>query len=221
MARTKDTELPRGMRRLVIRGETWGWRFGREVPIAAPDGRRFRVDLRELTGLDWYDIERGTHKRYFSTEPQQVVSYIDRTLLGYVDATGFPRGVLPQDWRPELRDGWVGVHGPRGLWQWKPHPWLVQLRSPEDVSRTVRIYNLLDMHVDEWADIKAAAIVASGSTVDDEIRRARQKDMTTSVEGFFGWEGPGLPKPTEKQVLAYIGRMIEGLPEKTHSKAVE
>lgn len=84
----------------------------------------------------------------------------------------------------------------------------------------VRIYNLLDMHVDEWADIKAAAIVASGSTVDAEMRRAREKDMHSSVEGFFGWDGPGLPSPTEKQVLAYVQRMIEGLPEKTHSKAV-
>jgi len=218
MAGHTRTDLPRGMRRLVIRGETWGWRFGQDVPIVAPDGRRFKVDLRDLTGLDWNEIERGTHKRYFSAEPQRVVSYIDRTLLGYTDASGFPRGVLPRDWRPELRKGWIGVHGPRGLWQWKPHPWVIHLRSPEDVSTMTRIYHLLDMPVDEWADIKAAAIVAAGSTVDAEIRRGREKDMRSSVEGFFGWEGQGLPHPTEKQVLAYIGRLIEGKSEREKTR---
>jgi hypothetical protein len=210
MAGHTRTDLPRGMRRLVIRGETWGWRFGRDVPIVAPDGRRFRVDLRDLTGLDWYEIERGTHKRYFSAEPQRIVSYIDRTLLGYTDGSGFPRGVLPRDWRPELRRGWVGIHGPRGLWQWRPHPWMIQLRSPEDVSSEARIYHLLGMSVEEWADMKAAAIVAAGSTVDDELRRTGENGTRTGVEGFFGWEGPGLPVPTDRQVLAYIGRMVEG-----------
>jgi len=217
--KTQATTLPRGMRKLVIRGETWGWRFGREVPIIAPDGRRFKIDLRDLTGMNWDEIERGTHKRYFSTEPQKIVSYIDRTLLGYTDADGFPRGVLTGDWRPELRKGWVGVHGPRGLWQWKPHPWAIQLRSPEDVSSSVRMYHMLDMTVDEWADVKAAAIIASGSTVDDEIRKARGRDMSASVEGFFGWEGPGLPEPSERQVLAYIDQMIEGRPEKSPAKS--
>jgi len=218
MAGQTRTDLPRGMRRLVIRGETWGWRFGRDVPIVAPDGRRFKVDLRDLTGLDWNEIERGTHKRYFSTEPQQVVSYIDRTLLGYTDGAGFPRGVLPADWRPALRKGWLGVHGPRGLWQWRPHPWVIQLRSPEDVSSETRIYHLLDMTVNEWAGIKAAAIVASGSTVDAEIRRPRENGMRASVDGFFGWEGQGLPEPTGKQVLAYIGRMTEGRPERQNQR---
>lgn len=213
MATRNPTDLPRGMRRLTIRGETWGWRFGREVPIVAPDGRRFRIDPRELTGLDWHSIERGTHKRYFSTSPQQVVDYIDRTLLGYTDAVGFPPGVLPNGWSPSLRDGWIGVAGPRGLWQWKPSPWIVQMRSPEDVSHVCRLYHLLDMEVGEWADIKAAAIVASGSTVDDEMRKARTRlGIGHSPDGFLDWDGPGLPFPTERQVLDYVGRLVTGSP---------
>lgn len=211
MAAQKTTELPRGMRRLVIRGETWGWRFGREVPIVAPDGRRFKIGLQELTGRDWDSIERGTRKRCFSTRPGQVASYIDRTLLGYTDARGFPPGVLPRNWRPSLHGGWIGLQGPRGLWQWRPHPWVIQLRSPEDVSSDARIYDVLDMDLGEWADIKAAAIVASGSTVDDEMRRAAQHGGR-AAEGFLDWDGPGLPVPSEKQVLAHIERMVAGMP---------
>lgn len=210
----QDTGLPRGMRRLVIRNETWGWRFGRTVSIAHPDGRRSRVDIRDLTGMDWDDIEKGSRKRCFSVEPGEIASYIDRKLLGYDDAKGFPKGVLPKDWRQEVRKGWIGLQGPRGLWQWKPHPWAIRLYSPEDVMVDARIYNLLDMYVDEWAGIKAAAIEASGSTVDAELRRARQTNMQSSVEGFFGWEGPGLPVPTETQVHAFLERLVSGRPEK-------
>jgi hypothetical protein len=200
------------MRRLVIRGETWGWRFGRAVSIRSPDGRGFRVDLRDLTGMDWNEIERGTHKRYFSIEPQRIVDHVDRTILGYDDARGFPKGVLPRGWRPELRQGWSGVEGPRGLWQWRPAPWIVQIRSPEDVSHEVRVYDLLDMTVDEWADLKAASIVASGSTVDDEIRRARaRRGFGRGAEGFLDWDAPGLPQPTAEQVRGHVERLVAGV----------
>lgn len=215
MTTRSPTDLPRGMRRLTIRGETWGWRFGRDVPIVAPDGRRFKIDLRDLTGLDWHGIERGTHKRYLSTTPRQIVDYIDRTLLGYTDARGFPPGILPRDWSTPVREGWIGVQGPRGLWQWKPSPWIIEVRSPEDVLHVARIYDLLDMDVGEWADIKAAAIVASGSTVDAEMRKANQLvGMGRSPDGFLNWDGPGLPSPSERQFLAYVDRVITGTPHR-------
>ena len=211
----QNSGLPRGMRRLVIRQETWGWRFGRVIPIVHPDGQRTNVDIRTLTEMNWDEMERGSRKGYFSIEPHQIASYINRKLLGYLDATGFPRGVVPLEWRPELRKGWIGLQGPRGLWQWKPHPWVVRMYGPEDVMISARIYNLLDMHLDEWADVKEAAIVGSGSTVDAEMRRGRQKDMRSGVEGFFEWEGPGVPIPSETQVRAFLERLVSGQPEKS------
>ncbi|MFZ3482041.1 hypothetical protein [Sphingomonas sp. 3-13AW] len=204
------------MRRLIIRGETWGWRFGREISIATPRGGRFKVDLPTFNGVGWDEVERGFRKKYFGITPSQVVEYINRTLLGYTDISGFPQGVLPRNWSPPVREGCHSVEGPRGLWQWKPAPWLVELRSPEDVAHVARIYHLHDMTVDEWADLKVAAIVASGSSVDQEMLKAKaEHGYGCAAKGFFEWEGPGLPSLTNQHVAAYLNRLIAGVPEKT------
>jgi hypothetical protein len=197
--------VPNGYRRLVLRGETWAWRYGKTVQIIAPSGARHRVELTVLKDCTWDDIERGKWKRYHSVEPAEIVGYINRSILGYQDASGFPAGVVPAGYQmPPIPEAIAVTLPSRGIWQCKAGEWLVDIFSPEGVKSTHRIYDLLGLTVDQWMDLKVEALAAAGETVDSiRLKTPLTEDRLRAV---FEFPAPNIPKPSAQQVGDFVAR---------------
>ncbi|KKN63691.1 hypothetical protein LCGC14_0499260 [marine sediment metagenome] len=70
--------MSKGYRKISVGGVNYEYKVGRaHVDIRPPGGARMTPDLRQVTGLTWDEIERGTWKRYFSVTPQQIREYIE------------------------------------------------------------------------------------------------------------------------------------------------
>lgn len=212
--RERSTEPQRrGSRRLVIRGEAWTWRFGHVIDIRDAEGKGHKADQTEVLGSDWEEIERATWKRNLTVDPSLIVDHINRRILGYNDAMGFPAGSRWHRHQAAVRTGWIPFAGPRGTWQARITPWLCDVRSPEDVGSVARIYEMLAISTDEWTDIKVADLAAEGLTVDDlwRIERAKPHDQRKErIETFLGHPSPSVPTPTSRQLEEYVVRHIVG-----------
>lgn len=203
----------RGSRRLVIRGETWTWRFGHVIDIRDADGNGHKADLTEVLGSDWDEIERASRKRNLAVDPSLIVDHIDHQILGYDDAMGFPAGSRWHRHQAAMRTGWTAFAGPRGIWQARITPWLCDVRSPEDVGSVARIHEMLGISIDEWTDIKVADLAAEGMTVDDlwRIEQAKPHDQRREqIETFLGYPSPSVPTPTGRQLEDYVVRHVVG-----------
>lgn len=202
----------RGSRRLVIRGETWTWRFGHVIDIRDAEGKGHKADLAEVLGGDREDVERASWKRNLTVDPSLIVDHINRRILGYDDAMGFPAGSRWHRHQAAMRDGWIAFAGPRGIWQARITPWLCDIRSPEDVGSVARIYEMLEITIDEWTDIKVADMAAEGLTVDDlwRIEQAKPNGGRARIETFLGHPSPSVPTPTSRQLEDHVVRHIVG-----------
>ncbi len=70
--------MSKGYRKISVGGVDYEYKVGRAyVDIRPPEGARMTPDLRQVTGLTWDEIERGTWKRYFSVTPQQIREYLE------------------------------------------------------------------------------------------------------------------------------------------------
>ena len=196
-----------GMRSLSIRGETWSWRFGNHLAIRGPDDRSHSVDLTEVLGCDWNDIERAAWKRSLAVEPSRIVDHIDRRILGYTDQDGFPLGSPWRGHQAAVREGWTAFEGPRGTWQARPGVWITDIRSPEDVPVQARTYQILGMDIHEWTGIKVAQMEANGHTFDEYAALVRERaggERVDRVRLLMEYEAPGTPVPTVAQLRAYV-----------------
>lgn len=193
-----------GHRRLMIRGRLWQWRFGKGIRIVAPDGTATHVLHTDLTGQSWDDIERADRKGYTTPiTPRFVRDHIDRRMLGYTDADGFPAG-SPERGRTETPgDGWRAVRGARGTWHWKDGPCDIEVMSPEGVVTTHRAYLATGMGVDEWMKAKMDDLAANGLTM-------RDFDISNRVSDFLLRPVASIPSPTDAQVKAFIADVIVG-----------
>lgn len=201
------------MRRLVISGETWHWRYGHYIDIRDPQGKGHRVSLAKLLGTDWDGVERADNKGYLRVEPSVIVDHIQRNILGYDDVAGYPKGVVGHRTQAAIRKGWTSFCGPRGQWQAQCSPWIVKFHSPEDVVYEARAYTILGMSVDEWMDIKAADLAAIGSSFDAMWMAERQKpadQQTPRIQLTMEYDAPSMPKPTQRQLEDYVMRHIAG-----------
>lgn len=205
--------IPRGMRKLVVSGQTWHWRFGNVIDIRDAEGKGHKVSLAELLDDTWDGVERAKHKRYLRANPALVVEHIQRWILGYDDLTGFPKESPHHRHQAEIRKGWVAFPGPRGMWQMKPAPWILVIHSPEDVRHEARCNEVLGMSVDEWVDIKAADLEAIGSSFEElwKANRALPEDRRRhQVDVMMSYDAPSMPKPTARQLEDYVLREIIG-----------
>lgn len=211
--RAAERAIPHGMRKLVIGGQTWLWRFGNHVDIRSPDGTGHRVTLAELLGASWDEIERAEHKRYLRVDPSAIVSHIQRTILGYDDLTGYPAGTPGHGSQAAIRKGWVAFAGPRGMWQTKLDPWILQIHSPEDVRHEARLNEVLGISVDEFVDIKDRDLKAIGSSFDKLWLEERERPggkRRHQVEVMMSYDAPSMPKPTPRELENYVVRNIVG-----------
>jgi len=199
-----------GMRRMVVRGEDWHWRFGRDVRIVDPQGRRHDVPLTTFSGMDWNGLERAEWKgNAFDATPRKIRDWIDRRILGYTDAGGMPRGTIPYGWTAPTPNGFSFVPGPRGTWRWRmalppvagrgqrrqaqPN---VEIVSPEEVSTFHRVYEVTGQGVEAFFAAQRASLAESGV------------DLSIRVEDPIGqiMEHP-LPigsRPNDRHVHAFI-----------------
>lgn len=197
---------PRGMRRLVVHGRTWHWRFGNEIDVRDPDGRGHRVTLCDLFGKTWQEIERDGHKRNLRADPSLIVNHIQRVILGYDDLAGYPPGCPEHGSQVDVRKGWHPFKGPRGIWQARVKPFVYELRSPEDVVSWAKEYTVLELGVEAWMDIKVADLATQGLTFDDLWISERQKAQgrRDPIEITMCHPCPSMPKPTDDQLERYV-----------------
>lgn len=196
-----------GMRKLVIRGETWHWRFGNHMTIRDPEGIGRNVSLSEMLGRDWGDLERAAWKGSLAVDPSQIVQHIERKVLGYTDAEGFPVGSPWRGHQAPVREGWIAVDGPRGTWQVRHGVWVTDIRSPEDVRTQARTYRILGMDIHDWTGIKIAHMESLGTSFDEIAALERRKPyglQTDRVRLLMEYEAPATPIPTMAQLREYI-----------------
>jgi hypothetical protein len=201
---------PRGMRRMVVRGEDWFWSFGNSVRITGPDGRRHDVPLTTFSGYTWDGLERAEWKgNAYDMTPAKMRSWIDRRILGYTDAGGMPRGAIPHGWKPPVTQGHNMVAGPRGVWRWRmaPPPPAgrgmrrqaqpnVEIVSPEEVSTFHRIYEVTGQGVEAFFATQRAALIASG--VDLSVR------VEDPIGQILNHPLPIGSRPTDRNVHDFI-----------------
>lgn len=65
-----------GWRKIVVDGAMWRYRIGRSGVEARTPSRKFYDQLPAVTGMTWYDIERGQWKRWFSVTPKTIAEWI-------------------------------------------------------------------------------------------------------------------------------------------------
>jgi hypothetical protein len=200
-----------GMRKLVLRGETWHWRFGNHMSIRDPRGQGWNVSLSEMLGRNWDDLERASWKRSLSVEPSEVIDHIERRILGYTNQDGFPTESPWRGHQVPVRDGWVAVDGPRGVWQVRHGVWITDIRSPEDVKMQARTYEILGMDIHDWTTIKVEHMKSLGTSLDDLAMAERAKPyhlQTDKVRLLMEYEAPATPIPTIEQLREYIVRHV-------------
>lgn len=203
----------RGARKLVIRGEVWFWRFGHYIDIRDSKGNGYKAELTDVLGRTWEDLERAAWKRNLAVDPSCIVDHINRRILGYDDAIGFPKGSPWRRHQTEIRNGWIAFEGPRGTWQAKINPWIVDLRSPEDVGSQARLNEILDITTEQWIDIKVADLAAEGMTVDELWRREKakpQEERQERIQVLLNYPAPSVPNPTAQQLGDYVVRHVVG-----------
>lgn len=201
---------PRGMRRIVVRGEDWFWSYGQGVRIVDPGGRRHDIPLTTFSGYSWDGLERAAWKgNAFDMTPAKVRDWIDRRILGYTDAGGLPRGAIPRGWTPPIASDHRPVDGPRGVWRWRmaPPPAAgrgmrgqaqpnVEIISPEEVRTFHRVYEVTGQGVEAFCAAQRAALVAAGV------------DLTIRVEDPIGQTMnhpmPEESRPTDRHVIDFI-----------------
>lgn len=161
--KTPRTTVRRGMRTLSIRGETWSWRFARHIRIDDPQGRSHVFSLPEFSGLDWNHHERARWKGYeYAVTPGRIVDFVNRRILGYTDAEGFP-GATSTRAEPAPRDtSWRAVQGPRGTWWWRPGIPDCEILSPEDVKTVHRFYLISGMDPESYIRIMLGRLESAG-----------------------------------------------------------
>lgn len=203
-SRTREARPLPGHRRLVIRGRLWQWRFGKSIRIVSPEGVSTHVALTDFTGMSWDDLERADWKGYTTpVTPRSIRDHIERRILGYTDAGGFPPG-SPERGRFETPgDGWRPVRGPRGTWHWKDGPCDIEVMSPEGVVTTHRAYLATGMGVDEWMRAKMDDLAANGLTM-------RDFDISNRVSDFLMRPVAAIPSPTDAQVERLIADVVVG-----------
>lgn len=187
---------PRGMRRLVVAGAIWHWRYGDPVIVRAPDGSRTRIPLEDLKGMSAASLDRTIERRNLSVRPFDVASWIARNMLGYTDRGGFPAGVVAVPLPPPPSDA-LSVLGPRGRWRWNPGPWITTVVSPEGVACEVRTYRLLGMTMEAWTAAKSDIIRAMTKPVRTLLRQ-------TDTLRLLDCDVPGMPIPTGAAVARWI-----------------
>lgn len=194
---TADADLmPRGMRRLVVAGSTWHWRYGDPIIVRAPDGTRTRIPLATLTGMCIASIERAAEKRNLSVRPSDVAAWIARNILGYTDRGGYPASAHAMPLAAP-QPGTLSVLGPRGRWRWRAGPWTTTIVSPEGVACDVRTYELLGMTLEEWTTTKSELIRRTKEPVRALLRQ-------TDTLRLLDCDVPGMPTPGEAEVSKWI-----------------
>lgn len=204
--------VPRGMRKVKTRSETWYWRFGNPCLLRAADGSSREVRVSTLIGKSDDYVEMNYHDGNISVTPDDIIDYIDRHVRGYSDAVGFPIGSPWHREQADLRPGWIAFDGPRGKWQLKPSTWIHDILTPEGIMHQARAYHVLGMTIDEWADAKVADMKKAGTDLDTLRRAERLKPGggKQSPEVLMGYDAPSIPQPTAAQLEAYVTVHIVG-----------
>jgi hypothetical protein len=211
----KPTGTPRGMRRMVVRGEDWYWSFGSDVRIVDPQGRRHDIPITTFSGYTHDDLERAEWKgNGYDLTPRKIRDWIDRRILGYTDIGGMPAGAIPKDWTQATQNGHSFVSGPRGIWRWRMAPVTeqgrmrrpgrglpnVQIVSPEEVSTYHRVYEVTGQGVEAFFATQRASLVECGV------------DLSVRVEDPIGQimchPLPVDSRPTDRHVRDYIVNTI-------------
>jgi hypothetical protein len=69
-------------RKLIINKQEYQYTIGSHtIVIKHVGGKRYNIQLPELTGLSWEEIEKGHWKNYLQVEPSDVANYIRRKKL--------------------------------------------------------------------------------------------------------------------------------------------
>lgn len=65
-------------RRISVGGKIWYYRIGKSWCVAKEQdsGAGRRINLSNLTGMEWSDIERGQWKRWFHVTPKQIADWL-------------------------------------------------------------------------------------------------------------------------------------------------
>jgi len=206
--------VPRGMRKLTIFGEQWLWRYGRTVQIRPPSGETMHVSLCDLLNTSWENIEEAHYDRRLKVEPSTIRDYIHRNVHGYDDGIGYPKGSPGHRMQVEPRKGWTQFEGPRGTWQTIRGAWVTQFMTPEGVIHEARTYDVLDMSVSDWTDVKQAHLESIGSSFDQLWQETKAENGWTSSEKritvWMEYDPPNMPHATPEQLTTYVVREIVG-----------
>lgn len=211
----KPTGTPRGMRRMVIRGEDWYWSFGSSIRIVDPEGRRHEIPITTFSGYTHHDLERAEWKgNGYDLTPRKIRDWIDRRILGYTDAGGMPAGAIPKGWTQATQNGHSFVSGPRGIWRWRMAPVTekegarrqgrglpnVQIVSPEEVSTYHRVYEVTGQGVEAFFATQRASLVDCG--VDLKVR------VEDPIGQIMCHPLPIASRPMDRHVYDYIVNTI-------------
>ncbi len=113
-------------RKIMIRGEEWGWMHGYPVLIRDPKGKTHKFMLAPLD-----------EKHSSPITPGYIADVINRKIIGYSPQTGFPKGVLPYDHTFGPVPSYHRLSGPRGTWWVRVSPFVVSFFSPEGIEERV------------------------------------------------------------------------------------
>jgi hypothetical protein len=187
----------KGMRRLVVRGETWWWKRASTVRIESPKGDTTNVRITDFTNKDWSTLEdEAEHCGGTPVTPRDVKDWIDRAILGYTDHAGFPKGVLPKGHVEPARKCWRSVEGPRGTWWYRRGECDGRISSPEGVETLHRVFILNGMGMEAWMKAKKAAVEAAGLSFADFGR--------DRMDRLWNFPVPGMKQPTDAQLETFI-----------------
>lgn len=192
---TRD-DTPRGMRRVVVAGQDWHWKFGSPITVRGPTGEGHRIELSDIKGMNAAAIDRAGDKKCLSVSPGEVSAWIARRILRYTDRRGFPDsiGAVPLT---APQPGTLSVTGPRGRWRWHAGPWNTTIVSPEGVATEIRTYALLGMTMEQWIETKSELI----RNLRDPVKGLlRQGDTLRLID----CDVPGMPIPDAARISAWV-----------------
>lgn len=175
----------KGCRKIVLHGLEWWWRTSSSnLIIHKPTGQKLVVSLTRFHNMTWHALERARYKKNVRPiTPGSICDFINRKILGYMDAVGFPDGVaFTPTGAPE---GWSSVTLERGEWHWlHEEVTTVRIMSPEGVKTEHRIYDILGQVADEWINDRKALIGEKWETLNAEEKMDHL--FTHNIEGEPG-----------------------------------
>ncbi|MFH0779785.1 MAG: hypothetical protein V1928_02895 [Parcubacteria group bacterium] len=68
----------KGFRKIIVNGKLWWWKIGKTYVTARLDGTNIKkvINLCDLTGISWEEIERSKNRHYFSVTPKQIETWL-------------------------------------------------------------------------------------------------------------------------------------------------